>query len=100
MVLQAEMRNVIAQAEQEVVVTIMRGAEKSAGLLHQIAVFVPDLLRRLERGGAVSGDVHLHGRSLALIERNNLHVFARNDRGVDQRIKRYRREVNFVSRLR
>ena len=61
-VLQTEVRDVIAQAEKKVVVAIVMRAEKFVRLFDQILVVVPDFLRRFESGGAVGGDVHLGER--------------------------------------
>ena len=60
--LEAEVRDVIAQAEQEVVVAIVMRAEKLVRLIDQILVVVPDFLRRVESGGAVGGNIHLGER--------------------------------------
>ena len=43
--LQAEMRDVIAQSQQKMVVGVVLRAKKNAGLLHQIAVVFPDFGR-------------------------------------------------------
>src|ERR1700735_4243007 len=83
MMLQAEMRHVIAQAQQEVVVAIVMGAEKLVGLFDQIFVMVPDFLRRIESGGAVGGDVDLGKRVIGKLD--NFEKFAGDYGRIDQR---------------
>src|SRR6202140_4812344 len=61
-VLQAEVRDVIAQAEQEVVIAVMMRAEKLVRLFDQVLIVVPDLLRRGQRGGTVGSNVHFSQR--------------------------------------
>ncbi len=96
---QAEVGHVITQAEQEVVVAVVGRAKQQAGLLHQIAIALPHLQRRLEGARAVRCDVHLHGRILPRVEGNNFQIFSSNNGGIHQRVKRNRAEMNFISRL-
>ena len=82
-VFQSEVRHVIAQAEQEVVIAIVMRAEKFVGLFDQILVVVPDFLRRRESGGAVGGYVHLGEGIVGQFD--DLEKFAGDYRRIDQR---------------
>ncbi len=77
------MRDVIAQAEQEVVVAIVMRAKKFVGLSDQILIVIPHFLRGRERGGAVSGNIHLGERIVGQL--HNLEKFAGDYRRIDQR---------------
>jgi hypothetical protein len=93
--LQAEVRHVIAHAVEEVVVAVMMRAEKFVGLLHQILVMVPNFLRRIERGSAVGGNVHLGQRVLR--QRYDFQELAGNHGRIDERGQGHGGEVDFVS---
>ena len=95
--LETEVRNVIAEGVEEVIVAVVMRAEKFLRLLDQILVVIPDFLRGIERGGAVGGDVHFGDRILR--ERNNFQKFSGDDRRVDERGERDWSEVDFVSAL-
>src|SRR5260370_33116351 len=82
MVLQAEVSDMIAQAEQEVVVAIVMRAEEFVGLFDQVLVVVPDFLRSGKSGGAVGGNVHLSERIVCGFD--NLVELARDYRRIDQ----------------
>ena len=56
---QSEMRHVVAQAVEEVVLTEMLCAEKPFGLLGQALVTVEHLLWRVQSSCAVGRNVHL-----------------------------------------
>jgi site-specific recombinase len=66
--LQSEVRDVIAQAEQEMVIAIVMRAEKLVRLFDQILVVVPDFLRRGKGGGTVGGNVHLDERLVGKLD--------------------------------
>ena len=55
--LESEVGHVIAERVEEMVVAVMLRAEKRSRLRDKILVVIPNLLRRLEGGGAVGGDV-------------------------------------------
>src|SRR5437016_4252829 len=100
MMLQSEVCDVVAQRIEEVVVAIMRSSEKSCGLLHYIAIVLPDLGRGLNRFRAVGCDVEFDGRRLPLIKRNSLEVFASDYGRVDQGVKGDGVETNLVTGVR
>ena len=95
--LQAEVRDVIAERVEEVVVAVVVRAEKFLRLIDQALVVVPGFLRGFEGGGAVGGDVHF-GDGIAG-QRDDFQKFSGDDGGVDQRGERDGGEVNFVSAL-
>src|SRR5579863_4343797 len=95
--LEAEVRDVIAQRVEEVIVTIMMRAKKLLRLVDEISVMIPNFLRSVERGGAVGGDIHFRGRVLR--QRNDLEIFTGNDGRIDQRRQRDGVEVNLVGAL-
>src|SRR5579863_2905080 len=72
-------------------------AEKLVGLLDQILVVVPHFLRRIQRGGAVGGDIHLGGRSMR--QGHYFQEFSGDDRRVDQRGERSCGELNLIAAL-
>ena len=80
--LESEVRHVIAQTEQEVVVAIVMRAKKFVGLFDQILVVVPDFLRRRKSGGAVGGNVHLGEGIVGQLD--DLEKFARDYGRIDQ----------------
>src|SRR5258708_36442848 len=97
MVLQAEVSDMIAQAEQEVVVAIVMRAEEFVGLFDQVLVVVPDFLRSGKRGGAVGGNVHLGERIVC--EFDNLEELASDYGRIDQSGEGNRRKLNFIAAL-
>src|ERR1700675_89818 len=80
--LQAEMGDVIAEAEQEVVVAVVMSAEKLVGLFDQILVVIPYFLRRVESSGGVGGNIHLSEGIVG--ELNYLQELTRDYRRVDE----------------
>src|ERR1700722_1416271 len=80
--LQAEVGDVIAQAEEEVVVAVVMSAEKLVGLFDEILVVIPNFLRGIESGGAVGGNIHLGERIVG--EFNYFEELARDHRRVDE----------------
>src|SRR5271154_641737 len=57
MMLEAKMRDVIAEGEKEMIIAIMSGAEKLAGFGNQIGHSALHLGTHVERGGAVGHDI-------------------------------------------
>ncbi len=99
MVFQAKVGHVTAQAEQEMVVAVMRRAKQQPCLLHQVAVVFPDFRWRLKGGGAIRCDIQLDRRILSRVERNDFQIFAGKNRGIHQSVERNRAEMNFASGL-
>src|SRR6266496_4770699 len=97
MMLQAEVRDVIAQAEQKVVVAVMRGTEQKPSLLHQVRIFVPHFLWRVECGGAIGSNVHFDRGSLALVKRNDFEKLTCDDGRVHECVKRNGSELRRIS---
>src|SRR5947209_581552 len=97
MMLEAEVGDVIAQSVEEVIVAIVMRAEKLLRLLDETLVMVPDILRCVESGGAVGGDIHFSEGVLR--QWNHLQEFSGNDGGIYQRGERDRSELDFVSGL-
>src|SRR2546423_10073125 len=97
MMLQAEVRHVIAQRVKKVIIAVVVGTEKFLRLIDQALVLVPHLLRGFERGGAVGGNIHFG--EWILRERNDFEKFSGDDWRINQGGKRDRREFNFVSAL-
>src|ERR1039458_9226420 len=87
--LQSEMRDVIAQGKQEVVIGVMPRAKKNSRLLHQVPVMFPDFLRSLERRGAIGRNIEFRGRILAGRRQwHHLQILARKHRTVHQHGRR------------
>ena len=82
--LQAKVRHVVAQAVQKMIVAVVLRSEKRARLRDQILVVLPDIGGRVERGGAVGGDIHLDWRRLPRVQRNYLQILSGNDGSIDQ----------------
>ena len=78
MVLEAEVRNVIAERIEEVIIAVVMCSEKLLSLLDEALVVVPDFRRRIEGGRAVGGDVHLSKRIGG--ERDDFQEFSGDDR--------------------
>ncbi len=98
--LQSEMRDVIAQSQQEVVIGVMPCAKQNSRLLHQVAVMFPDFFRSIERGGAVGRNIEFRGRIFA--ERRQGHDFqilARDYRTIHQHGQRNGRKMNVAAHL-
>src|SRR5205809_7349907 len=97
MMLQAEVGDVIAQAEQKVIVAVMPGTDHKPSLLYQVRISVPHFLWGIECTSAVGGNVHFNWRLLAFVQRNDLEIFTGNDGRIYQRVKRNWRKVRFIS---
>src|SRR5271165_770074 len=96
--LQSEMRDVIAQGQQKVVVVVVLRTKKNSRLLHQIPVVFPDFRGSIERGGAVGGNVDFRGRTFAGGGKcYNLQIFAGQNGAIDQHGQRDRVEVDFAA---
>ena len=65
MVFQSEVRHVIAQAVNEVVLAIVVRAEQFLSLIDQAFIVIEDLWRRFQGGGAVGCNVHFTQRILS-----------------------------------
>src|SRR5215469_9551397 len=93
-VLQTEVRHVIAERIKEVVITIMVGPEKRPSLKYQAVVVCLDVVRNLQRGLAVGGEIHLvcHGQLRG--ERHGPEVCSGNHWRVDQKRQRSRGKFN------
>src|SRR5580658_1876870 len=83
MVLQAEVRHVIAQAVQKVVIAVVVRTEKLVGLFDQTLVVLPYVGWRGKCGGAVGGNIHLDERVVGKLD--HLEEFAGDDGRIDQR---------------
>ena len=96
--LQSEMRDVIAQGQQEVVVGVVPRAKQNSRLLHQVPIMFPDFFRSIERGGAVGCKIEFRGRIFGA-ERHHLQILARDDRTIHQHGQRNGRKMNVAARL-
>src|SRR5579862_6884813 len=94
---ESEVRDVIAERVEKVVVAVMMRAEKFLGLVDEILVVVPDELRGVEGSGTVGGDVHFGGRVLS--EWDDFQKFSGDDWRIDERSERAGGEVNLISAL-
>src|SRR6266568_1286708 len=95
--LQSEVRDVVAQGEQKMIVAVVVRAEEFLGLLDQVLVVIPYLLGSVERGGTIGGDIQFRQRFLS--EWNDLQELSGDDRRVDQRGQGNGGELDFVSAL-
>ena len=96
-VLESEVRNVIAERIEKMIIAVVMRAEEFLRLVDEIFVVLPNLLRRFERGGAVGSNVHFSGRILR--ERNYLQEFSSDYGRIDQRGERRGCEVDFIAAL-
>src|SRR5579885_904268 len=71
--LESEVRDMIAKRVEEVIVAIVMRAKKFLSLIDEALVVVPDFLRGVEGSGAVGGNVHFGGRILC--ERDDFQEF-------------------------
>ena len=60
--LESEVRDVVAEGQQKVVVGVMPRAKQDSGLLDEVAVMFPDFVGSVERSGTVGGEVEFRGR--------------------------------------
>ena len=95
---QTEMRHVIAQRKQEVILRIVARSEKKTGLLDQVLVVIPNLGWGVERGRAIGGDIQF-GRWILRAQRHDLQILARDDRTIHQHGQRNRRKMNVTAHL-
>src|SRR4051812_35276226 len=86
MMLESEVRGVIAKSEQEVVVVVMTRTVECAGLGNQIFEVLNGLRLRFESGSAVSGDVQ--GVLQIAVEIKFFEILTGEYRGIDQRRQR------------
>ena len=98
MVFKSEMRHVIAQAVEEVVIAIVMRAKKFLRLVHQRLVMVENILRRIQRRRAVGGDIHFSYRIIG--QRHNAQELTADHRRIHQGRQRNRTKTYLTSRLR
>jgi len=80
MVLQPEMRHVVAQTDEEVVMPVMACAKERAGLAHQLRILVHHVGGNIERGFAVGREVEaMRGSDLGR-QRHYANMRSRKDR--------------------
>src|SRR5437879_8462139 len=94
--LQAEVGDVIAQAEQKVIVAVMRGTEQKPSLLYQVHISVPHFLWGIERTSAIGGNVHFDWRLLAFVQRTDPEILTGDDGRIHQCVKRNWRKARFI----
>ena len=63
--LQSEVRDVVAQGQQKVVIGVVPRAKQNSRLLYQVPEMFPDLFRSIERRSAVSRNIDFRGRIFA-----------------------------------
>src|SRR5205085_3211550 len=98
MMFESEVRDAVAQGEEEVIVVVVLRARERLCLLDELAHAVYELRGGFERGGAVGCDVHLD-RWLRGLERDDAEVFAREHGRVNEVRQRGGREINLPARL-
>ncbi len=76
--LQPEVRHVVAQTVEKVIVAIVLRSKKRVRLRHQILIMLPNIGGRIERGGAVGCNVHLDWRCLPWIQGNDFQILSRD----------------------
>ena len=87
--------DLVAQAPQEVILVVVRGAEQRAGLLHQLAVLREDVRRHCQGRVAVGRQVQIHGGRAA--QCLGLEIAARQHGRIDQGGERHLRELNVIA---
>ena len=97
---QSEMRHMIAQRQQKVVIVVMPRAKKQSRLLHQVAKVLPNFFRSIEGSSAVRRKIDFRRRIFARRrQRHNFHKFPGDDRTIHQHGQRYRSEMNVAAHL-
>ena len=81
---QPEVRDVITQRVQKVIVAVVLSAKKGSGLGHEILVTIPYFFRRLKSGCAVGDNIQFGGRLLAGRERNTFQILPHKHWRIDQ----------------
>ena len=95
--LQAEVRHVVAERVEEMIVAVVAGAEQCARLLHQILVFRDDFGTHLQGAIAVGGDVQIMGGPPVRAEVDRPVVRPHGERRIDQRGQRSRLKLDLAA---
>ena len=96
--LEAKVRDVIAEAVEEMVVAEMLRAEELLGLVGEALVVIEEFGRGIERGGAVGGKIDFLGR---IVAQGNTRKYSPGNHGrIDERGQRNGLEFNFSARVR
>src|SRR5580704_19268198 len=98
MMFKAKMREVVAEAVNEMIVAEVTGSEEFECLIGERLVIAENIGGRVEGGGAVGGNIHFLVRILC--QRNNAQIFTSNDWRIHQRGQRSRAKFDLGAILR
>ncbi len=98
-VLEAAAAGHVGERNQEVIAAVVMRAEERSGFRHQTFVAVDEILRQIERGVGVGGDVEFLRRRTGRRKRNHAIVRTGDDGRIDERGQRNWREFDSVSGL-